>query len=154
MKNVDVAGAKQRLDRVFGRMKDLPPDPELQSHFARYLCVLVSGLLESSIRNLYGQYAKKKAAPDVANFVAVQLREFQNPKMEKILDLARAFNPLWEQELRTTSEGALKDAVDSIVANRHRIAHGEWVGLTPATLNRYYVDAFRVIEAIAKQCDD
>ena len=42
--------------------------------------------------------------------------------MAKIYDVARAFDVAWETQLRVETEGKLKDAIESIMANRHNIA--------------------------------
>lgn len=152
MTNRDVARAKQRVDHAFELIRSLPDEPEVQSHWARYLCVLVSGFIEAAVRSIYGQYAKDKAAPYVANYVERELEYFQNPSMGKILEIARAFSPAWETELRAASEGAPRDAVDSIVANRHNIAHGRVTGISYVQVREYYGRAVPVVELIDEQC--
>jgi len=152
IRNVEVVRAQQRLDSLFKQITAFSGDPELQSHWAKYLCVLVSGFLETSVRAIYGHYTKTKAAPYVVNFVDSQLEDFQNPKMEKILGMTKCFSPEWESDLRKATEGARKDAIDSIVANRHRIAHGEWVGLTYVRIKEYYERAVEVVEMMDEQC--
>src|SRR5262249_4958164 len=107
---------------------------------------------ESSIRTLYGEYARARAAPNVANYVEGQLKYFQNAKMDRILELTRLFNPKWESELKVACEGEFKDAVDSIVTNKNRIAHGESVGITIVVIRGYYDRAWRVLEMIDAQC--
>jgi len=155
MKNIRVISDKQRLDTLFSKIKELPSDDfELKSHWARYLCILVSGFLETGIREIYAEYTRKKASPYVVNYVVAQLNSLQNPKMEKILQLARCFNPEWEKSLRESTEGELKDSVDSIVNNRNQIAHGKQTGITYNTISSYYNDAIKVIELIEKQCND
>ena len=128
MINLDVIRAKQRVDHLFTQTRFVSGDLEIQSHWARYLCVVVSGFLESSVRQLYASYGRRRASPQIARFVDSQLKFFQNPKTEKILELARSFDSTWETELRTAAGGEPKDAIDSIVANRNNIAHGESVG--------------------------
>lgn len=152
MKNIEIVSRKQRLDNLFTSVAKLSEDFELQSHWARYLCVLVSGFLECSIRTLYAEYTRSKAAPYVANYVADQLKWFQNPKSEKIFELVRSFSSQWEEELKAYTEGERKDAIDSIVANRHLIAHGESVGITYARIQGYYERTLQVVEFIEGQC--
>ena len=50
----EVARLEKQLDAAFQRVKGLGPaaDIEVQSDFARYLCVLVSGYLEKSVAEL------------------------------------------------------------------------------------------------------
>jgi hypothetical protein len=102
---------------------------------------------------IYGTYARNAAAPNVANFVEQELKYFQNPTMGKILELSRAFSADWAAELSAITEGELKDAVDSIVANRHNIAHGESVGITFTRIMEYYGNAMQVLELIDTQCN-
>lgn len=154
MRPQKVSSYIQRLDHLFKQVDHAAVgDIELQAHWAKYLCVLVSGLIEVGVREMYGQFAKDRSAPEVANFVARALGQFQNAKMNKILDLVGGFDPEWEEDLRTKTEGEVKDAVDSIVANRHIIAHGGQVGITIASMTRYYEAVKTLISIMEEQCD-
>ena len=152
MKNQEISSNKQRLDNLFKKITAFSTDTDLQSHWARYLCILVSGFLETSVRIIYREYAKSKATPQVANFVEGKLEDFQNPKMEKILQLTGLFSKEWANELRLETEGELKDAVDSIAHNRNQIAHGGSVGISYSQIKSYYDRAIEVIELIENQC--
>ncbi|MBM3235830.1 hypothetical protein FJZ31_05980 [Candidatus Poribacteria bacterium] len=154
MTNIKIVSYKTRLDNLFKKVEALPEDFELQSHWAKYLCVLVSGFLETSVRAIYSQYAHKRAAPNVANYVTRRLDSFQNPNMTKIINLTNSFNPGWGDSLREKTEGELKNAIDSICANRNLIAHGRDSGITYARINDWYQDAIEVVELIEKQCED
>jgi len=154
MKNKEVVRYKTRLDSLFKKVETLSADFDLQSHWAKYLCVLVSGFLETSAREIYGQYSQDKAAPNVANYVIRRLDGFQNPNMSKIISLTNSFNKEWGDSLKEQTEGELKNAIDSICANRNLIAHGRDSGITYARINDWYQDAIEVIELIEKQCED
>jgi hypothetical protein len=147
----EIARRRQKLDALYKRVAVFTDDAD-QAHWARYLCVLTSGFIELSVRTILSEYARNKAAPYVSNYVQSQLSDFQNPKMEKILDLVGSFNDVWEAELRSAADGELKDSVDSIVANKNRIAHGDDVGITYVRMDRYYKNAIKVIELMAKGC--
>ena len=153
MNNTEVVHYKQRLDYLFSQVEAFGDNPELLSHWARYLCVLVSGFLESSIQAIYAKYAKGKSAPYVANYVDSKLRAFHNPKMEIILQIAGAFNPQWRDELDNHTRGEMKDSVNSIVNNRHQIVHGVNVGITLARIRNYYENAVKVVKLIDEQCN-
>ena len=71
--------------------------------------------------------------------------------MEKILDLVGEFDLDLRHELEKATEGELKDAVDSVVSNRHQIAHGQDVGINFSTIRQYWEKVIRVIEQIEKQ---
>src|SRR5438874_7340827 len=100
MKNKNVVSHKQRLDALFGKIKALEGDPEFISHWSRYLCVLVSGFIEASVRTILADYLSSRSTPEVANFAGQKLREFSNAKMNKILDLVGEFG----QEYRVRIE--------------------------------------------------
>lgn len=153
MKNREVVRYKTRLDNLFKKVKALADDMELQSHLAKYLCVRVSGFLEVAVRAIYSQYAQGKATPNVANYVTRRLGGFQNPNMTKIINLTNSFNLEWGDSLREKTEGEVKNAIDSICANRNLIAHGRDSGITYARINHWYQDAIEVVELIEKQCE-
>lgn len=142
---------KQRLDELFKAAAGLP-DVEMQSHWSRYLCVLVSGFLENSVELCLSEYTRRSTNANVANFVSARLRGFQNPKMSAILDLVGSFSPDWRVQMEAATQGQLSDSVNSIVGNRHKIAHGESVSLTIGSLSAYYKDAVSVVELLRKTC--
>ena len=88
MKNVELTRFQDRLDDLFGRIGSLTDDLEMQAHWAKYLCILCSGFLETSVRAIYRQHVRACAAPHVVNFVETKLKAFQNPRMQKILELS------------------------------------------------------------------
>ena len=124
----------------------------MQSHWSRYLCVLVSGFLENTVELCLSEYSRRVANVAVANFVTAKLRGFQNPKMSAILELFGSFNPDWKAQLETATQGQLSDSVNSIVGNRHKIAHGESVSLSLSSLTAYYKDAVTVVELLQRTC--
>lgn len=142
---------KQRLDELFKAASSLS-DIEMQSHWSRYLCVLVSGFLENSVELCLSEYSRRVTNVIVSNFVSAKLRGFQNPKMGAILELFGSFNPDWKAQLEVATQGQLSDSVNSIVGNRHKIAHGESVSLSMSSLAAYYKDAVAVIELLQKTC--
>jgi hypothetical protein len=147
----EITRQRQRIDELFQKARGLA-DAEVQSHWSRYLCVLVRGFLENSVRITYVEYARKRADTAVADFVENRLRQFQNPKMGTILELAGGFSQEWRQQLERDTTGRLGESVNSIVGNRHKIAHGESVGLTLHTLIQYYGDALKVVDLVRQQC--
>ena len=153
MKNREAFRYKQQLDTLFEKIADVGDDPEMQSHWSKYLCIRVSGFLEVSIRSIYTDYCKNKSAPFVANYIEKQLGSFQNPTMQKISDLTRAFSPQWADALDKFSEGEIKDSVGSIVATRNKIAHGDNVGITFTKIKQYYKNTILLIEFLEKQCN-
>lgn len=152
--NKEVLRSQSRLDDLFDKVSRLSEDPELQAHWSRYLCVLVSGFLETSIRQIFSEYTKTKAHPKIVNYVEKQLERFQNPNVESVLQLAGAFDPSWRSELEDTVDEEVLAAVNSIVTNRHGIAHGRNVGLSYVVMREYYMNSRKLIEFIDEQCSN
>ncbi len=151
MKNVRVVSHKQKLDSVFDKVNDLKNDPELTAHLSRYLCVLVSGFVEASVRTLIADYATKRSAPEVAHYVGQRLKSFRNAKMNNIIDLVSDFGDDFRIEFKKSINDELKDAVDSVVDNRHQISHGVDVGIGLPAIRKYYESVVSVVEELEKR---
>jgi len=146
LKTVQIVQHKQRLDSPFSIAIDLAGDNEVLAHCAKYMFVLVSGLIEQSVRVLVLEYAKAKASPEIEHFVGRKVRSFQNAKMSKILTLLEEFSGDLRMQIETLTTDELKDAVDSVVNNRHQIAHGQSSGITFARIKDYYGRVVTVVE--------
>lgn len=143
----------QKLDNTFGRVSQLGDDIEVRADFARYLCVLVSGYLEVAVVECATWYATKKSAPPVASYASQNLERFVNPNAERVLQLVGSFNLDWRTGLETFLGDKRKDAVDSVVALRNQIAHGESVGVTYARVRTYYESVKEVVTYLAEALD-
>jgi hypothetical protein len=152
MKNIDLVRQKQRLDSLFDKVKTLDADVELQSHWSRYLCVLVSGFIENSVKIVLSSYAEKHADKRISNFVERDLQDLQNAKMGKILDWVGKFDPAWREALERDLLDHQKDAINSVVTNRHQIAHGGSVGLSYVAIKNYYEAVVSAVEVIETSC--
>ena len=62
----------KKLESLFLKVQEIK-DHELKSHFASYLCVLVSGHIEHYLRIVLKQYVKDNAAPPIICFVEKKL---------------------------------------------------------------------------------
>ena len=153
MNNQEIARHKQRLDALFDKSSLLPQEDEILAHWARYLCIQVSGFLEVSIKTIYREYAKNTSAPNIQNYVTKQLSNFQNPTSGKISDLVGSFNPEWKRELNDIIEGEIKASIDSIVNIRNKVAHGEDSGIRLSTIKNYYENAVKLIFFLENQCN-
>jgi hypothetical protein len=154
MKSQRLQSQKQRLEYLFNQASRFDGDQlELQGHWAKYICVLVAGFFENALAEVYAMYAKKCANDQVSNYVEAVLGKIQNPKADRFLQTARAFNRDWEQELRSFLEqDGRKDALDSIMSNRHQIAHGKDSGVSLARVKTYFYKGIDVIDFIERQC--
>jgi hypothetical protein len=154
MKSVELNRQVQRLRWLFDSTPGATADQlELQAHWGRYLCVLVAGFLEIALRDVYGAYCYQAASPAVASYAVSQLSRVQNPKAARFISTARDFRPDWSEALSEfLAENGRKEAIDSIMANRHLIAHGRDSGITLARTREYLGKSIEVIEFIERQC--
>jgi hypothetical protein len=144
----EVVRLKKRLDAVFARAPSAGSDIELQSDYARYLCVLVSGFFENAIIALVLDFTERRSSPTVTSFVERQLYFWTNPNTEKICSLLGAFDPDWRGAMESYLADERKESVNSLVALRHKIAHGESVGTSLSQVRAYYATIVEVVNYI------
>lgn len=143
---------KQRLDATFQRVGQVATDPELQSDFARYLCVLLSGYLEEAVSELLLEHSRRSAAPSVQRFVESRTRRLTNLNSQRLQELLGSFDPDWRKDLEQFVVDERKDAIDSIVNLKNIIAHGQSVGVTYTRVRGYYQQIQTVVERVANLC--
>jgi len=155
MRNRELGKQLQRLQSLIQRTRQASAeDFEIQAHWGKYLCVLVAGFLENALTEVYTDFAKGASSGPVANFAAATLSKIQNPKSQKFLEIAGAFKHEWAVELeRFLEEDGRKDAINSIMNNRHQISHGRYSGITVAQVTGYLQKSVQVIELIEEQCN-
>jgi hypothetical protein len=155
MKSPSLASQHQKLSWLIAQASALAAEQlELQAHWARYICVLASGFLENALKEVYSEYARSCSSAGVADFVESKLATIQNPKAGRFLETAGAFSKAWAVDLETFLEtDGRKEAIDSIMANRHLIAHGKDSGITLVRVKDYLAKSVRVIEFIERQCE-
>ena len=149
---LQVSREKQRLDHVFSLVRQMDIDEEILAHWAKYLCVLTSGFVENALRMILQDYVNKHANQPVINFVETRIEGITNLKEDKIVQLLGSFNPHWRERFLHMRTPEQKDAIDSVVANRHLIAHGRSVSVTLARMKEYYGQVVKVIRIIDEDC--
>ena len=153
MKHVELVRQARKLDSLFDKAKALLDDLELQSHWARYLCVLTCGFLENAVRTVYRDYARRNGHPYLHSYVGKTLdRSCQNLKMGRIIELTRQFSKEWADVLEQNTDGQIKAHVDSIVAHRHLIAHGRDTSISFVQLREYYRSTIKLVDLLEEQC--
>jgi len=151
MKNVTIASQKNFLDDLFKKVSSFSNDPELSSHWARYLCVLVYGFIEISMREIIFDYARNKSAPQIANFVKLRVRGVWNWNIEKVFETIAIFDPTMRTNVENSVDQEYRDAFNSIVGNRHKITHGESVSVSFSRIQEYYGKVIKVIEIVEQK---
>jgi hypothetical protein len=152
--NWELTKQHQKLRALAKKAGDASLDDfELLAHWAKYLCVLVAGFLENSLAEVYGEFVLGSSSPAVARFATTSLGNIQNPKAQRFVEIAGAFDDVWRIELEQfLATNGRKEALDSIMANRHQIAHGENSGITLVRVNQYLEKCVEVIDFLEGQC--
>jgi HEPN superfamily RiboL-PSP-like protein len=150
----EVNRLRSSLKDAFSRARSLRnDDAEIQSDLARYLCVLVSGFVEIAVAELAIEHCRSRSATSVLSYASAQLDRLQNVKAQKLVQIVGSFEKRWSTELSNFMEGGRKDALDSVVNLRNKIAHGESVSLSLGRMIQYFekIDEIVVfVEALLK----
>lgn len=127
---------------------------EMQAHWARYICVLSAGYVENVVRDIYGRYIRKNSySQAVIRYALSELDSVQNPRPEKLVKIAKAFDPSWGRDLEVyLSQNFRSDAVNSIMSNRHLIAHGRSSNITVGQTTTYLDKVVEIAEFMENQC--
>lgn len=145
---------RERLDRRFERIDRLAnADIELQSEFARYLCILVSGFLEKAVQELAMECCRRMAGGAPRNFAIAQLDRTRNPSVDALRSFVGSFSLEWEERLDGFLTEERRDAIGSIVGLRNDAAHGGSAGITYARVRQYYVQINQTIDFLSDLFD-
>jgi hypothetical protein len=147
---VNVQRRVEQINYLFDKArKTSNDDPEIQAHWAKYLCVLCAGLVETSVPEIFGKRAKAKAEQRIADFVLRSLEKVQNPKCSKLIEVAGRFHKDWAVEIdKYVSADGRREAVDAIMQHRNQIAHGRKSDITLVRLKDIFKKAVTVLEHI------
>nr|VFJ67139.1 MAG: hypothetical protein BECKFW1821C_GA0114237_101117 [Candidatus Kentron sp. FW] len=149
----EIIELKRHLDTAFERIGNVDSDnQELKSDLARYLCILVSGCLEKAVAALLLKHAKQSGGPTLQRFVEIKTGRPMNLNVQRLQELLGSFDPDWSSELESFLVDECKEAVNSVVRLRNRIAHGETISVTYQQISGYHVKVQEVVNKIAELC--
>lgn len=155
MYSADAWKERTRVESVFALVEQVPPEQvELRSHFARYLCVLVSGYVEVAVAAILRDYAQARGDRRIAGYVASQLEWFTNPNGEKLASLLAEFDVVWRNRMLESITPEQGDALTSIHSIRNLVAHGRSTDVTLLRAREYAKAAYGVIEVIDRLCHE
>jgi hypothetical protein len=138
----------QELDQLFDRARK-QPDLQVQSDYAKFLVIRVSGLVEQVVTEIVLAYTQPQANPTVTAHVAWRMNSFQNPNIERILQLVGSFNSNWREQLEYLLTVEERQALSSINLQRNKIAHGQQSTVSLGQVDQYYAQIKALITKIA-----
>ena len=151
-----ISGDAQRLEERIVKARARASSPDLTDEDRAWLgemaAIWASGYLEAAFRDTLRQYVETRADSRVQRAMNRRLERFRNPRLGVILDLVGEFDTTWQEELRSFADGAVGESVNSIVALRHRIAHGRSDRVSIGTVGRYFDEARRLPRRLVKLC--
>jgi len=135
-----------QLDRQYEKVKQVEDD-EIKSMLTKFLCVRTSGLLENYIKSRIGDYTQGRVPKEVNRYISQKFKDITNLKCNRLKDVLDSFSNEWSEEFLTYIEEheQQKNSIESLITNRHNIAHGQNVGMSFSILEQYYEDVKAVI---------
>lgn len=131
------------------RHKDVATD--VSSDYAKFLTVLVAGCVETTVEDSVRVYAAGFSDARIGHYIGKKLDSFHNPIRENIISLFGDFG----DDLRTAVKELLKPtesaalALQSVMANRHQIAHGSNSDVTLDQITQWYEDLAPLLEGVS-----
>ena len=144
-----------RLREINSLLAITVADRPVAPHWGRYMCIMAAGFLESALQTVYRSYASQASDRNVANYVSGQLRRVRNPDAGRFIELARAFNQDWGNDLsKFIDQDGRRMAINEIQRNRNLNAHDQQSEITLAQVRTYFPKCLEVIDFIERQCLD
>lgn len=144
---------RARVQAVFERAAAANATAEVESDLARHLCVLVSGFVEKSVAELLAAFARRVGSPVLQNYVENNLRRLTNVNKEKLLQLLGSFEADWSKEYAAFVVDERAAALNSVVALRNQIAHGELSTLSLGQMRKYWEGIQKIIDHLEDKLD-
>lgn len=132
-------GARARVSyraRLTELARKTPDDPEEQSHWAKYLSVLISGYLEQSIKEILLEFTTSHAAASLGHYIQATWPQSQNMNTNNIKNILENFDRSWGAHFESwlAENDQYKSEINSLIASRNDVAHGKEANTTNVTL--------------------
>ena len=139
---------RDKVLRVINLVTNIPiGHDELQGHLGRYACLLSAAYFEIALRLVIRKRVENKATPEIQRFLLQSMEAIQNPKAERFCKVIRSFSAEWGDKLEIyfSENIEVKEAIDSLMANRHLIAHGKPCAISVGRVSDYFKSGDKVI---------
>jgi len=122
---------------------------EVQSDYAKYLVIRVCGLVEQVALEVVQTHTSLRSSSQIANHVVWRMGMFQNPSVDKLLQLSGSFDKAWRERLNMELTDAERIALGSLTAQRNRIAHGGDSTISLGQVRQYYAEVLSLVTKFA-----
>jgi hypothetical protein len=150
MKSIYVDRQLAYVDYVFREIDKWSLHPFIESLIAQYLAALICGIYEDAIEHILDEFVQKTTTTiEIKNFISNSVdNSFRNPDQSNIKRLLKLFNDQWGAQLDRKLQTNNWEALDTIVLNKNRIAHGNISNITYPQIKRLFQDSKMIIEEI------
>ena len=116
--------------------KDNPSfETEIHAHWAKYICVLVSGYIEQAVKEIILEHASTKCDQRISRYIDHTWPKSKNMKCDSINEILAYFDDYWSDQFwEWVGQGSRKKEINEIISWRNRIAHGEVSSTNNVTL--------------------
>lgn len=135
------------LDALYKTAENIQ-DEEIQAHFAKYLCVRTSGLLENYIKSQVGDYVDASSSKPSSSFVRNKTKNFTNIDYNKLTNFLNSFSSDWKDQFEDSLDAELKSSLNTIISNRNNIAHGNNDSITFRSMKTHYENLKRILAVL------
>lgn len=135
----DLDNLKSKIDEV--------DDDEIKSSLVKLFCVRTAGLLEVFLKTRISEYSKGKVPKEINKFLTGKFKDITSLKTKKLNDVLSSFSLEWAQRFEDYIEDheQEKSSLDSIIDQRHHIAHGQSSNISTSSMTQYYEDVKKIV---------
>lgn len=113
------------LKKDVGTTYDVALELEVQAHWAKYICVLISGYLEQAIKEILLEHVIANSQTRVRRYVETGWPNSKNMKADAIREVLDQFDTSWGEKFDVwVKTNERKKEVNEIIRWRNDIAHG------------------------------
>jgi hypothetical protein len=145
--NPSILAHRQKIDNLFEKVACFEK-LAIKSEWSKYLCILVSGFIEESLRVLLEKYCENKASANIQKFVGKKIDNITNCNTGKIKGILDDFSSDCGNEFTNKINDQIKTAIDNVVQNRHKIAHGKSIPMSYHNILNYYNNVKKAVEIL------
>ena len=143
MRNQNLQNQIDEIEFVRNNCAVMDADLKCQAYWGQHLCIMVAGFLENALYGVFRDYL------DNTNRGRTKWNRIQNPRAQVFVAQSARLRQPWVSALENfISDDGRGVAIDTIMNQRNRIAHGRASNITMAQIAEYLPKCVAVVEFI------
>lgn len=108
---------------------------EVQAHWAKYTCVLISGYIEQAVKEIILEHASSASSPRIRKYVEGTWPNSKNMRCDAIREILNHLDQAWSSSFDSwVHADERKKELNEIISWRNDIAHGKESNTNNVTL--------------------